>query len=195
MGGALSTENKVHESRVSTLLCSCLSVVGLQWNLQTRDTMGPTILSVVERSSLSRRSNKHLVSLVERSSLSRRSNNSMGLKQVSFVERSSLSRRSNNSMGVKTLSVLCREVNPISEGPLSAVPLYTFSAGRMQLEELLAAVGGANAEETEEEEVVAVVRRKSSRFSPPTLTKKVLTMKNGGILTTEIPLSNSEPAT
>ena len=114
---------------------------------------------------------------------------------MSLVERSTISRRSKIAWRVKTLSVLCRDVDPISEGPLSAVPLYTFSAGRMQLEELLAAVGGANAEETEEEEVVAVVRRKSSRFSPPTLTKKVLTMKNGGILTTEIPLSNSEPAT
>ena len=113
---------------------------------------------------------------------------------MSLVERSTISRRSKIAWRVKTLSVLCRDVDPISEGPLSAVPLYTFSAGRMQLEELLAAVGGANAEETEEV-VVAVVRRKSSRFSPPTLTKKVLTMKNGGILTTEIPLSNSEPAT
>ena len=43
----------------------------LQWNLWTRDTMGPTILSLVERSSLSRRSN-NWVPFVKRSSLSRR---------------------------------------------------------------------------------------------------------------------------
>ena len=49
--------------------------LAIQWNLQTRDTMGPAILSVVERSSLSWRSNRLY---------------SMGLKQVSFVERSSL---------------------------------------------------------------------------------------------------------
>ena len=59
----------------------------LQWNLRTKDTMGPAILSLVERSSLSQRSNNR-VSFVERSSLSQRSNN-----RVSFVERSSLSRR------------------------------------------------------------------------------------------------------
>ena len=53
----------------------------LQWNLRTRDTMRPMILSLVERSSLSRRSNNTLKYI------------SMGLKQVSFVERSSLSRR------------------------------------------------------------------------------------------------------
>ena len=47
----------------------------MQWNLRTRDTMGPKILSLVERSSLSRRWNKRR----------------MGLKQVPFVERSSLS--------------------------------------------------------------------------------------------------------
>ena len=32
----------------------------VQWNLRTRDTMGPMILSLVERSSLSRRSNNTL---------------------------------------------------------------------------------------------------------------------------------------
>ena len=44
----------------------------------------------------------------------------MGSKQVSFVERLSLSR----SHWVET-SVPCGEVVPISEGPLSEVPLYT----------------------------------------------------------------------
>ena len=34
--------------------------INIQWNLRTRDTMGPTILSLVERSSLSRRSNNTL---------------------------------------------------------------------------------------------------------------------------------------
>ena len=51
----------------------------IQWNPRTRDTMGPTI---VERSSLSRRSTSI----------------SMGLKEVSFVERSSLSRRLINTL-------------------------------------------------------------------------------------------------
>jgi regulatory factor X 4 len=45
----------------STVLWQCLGKnFSIQWNLQTRDTMRPTILSLVERSSISQRSNNRL---------------------------------------------------------------------------------------------------------------------------------------
>ena len=74
--------------------------------------MGPTILSFVGRSSLSRKSNKVLA---------------YGIKKISFVGRSSLSRRSNKVLahGIET-HVLCREVVPISEGPISEVLLLYY---------------------------------------------------------------------
>ena len=54
---------------------------------------------------------------------------------MSLVERSTISRRSKIAWRVKTLSVLCREVDPISEGPLSGgstVYLFrrSYAAGR-----------------------------------------------------------------
>ena len=49
----------------------------------------------------------------------------MVTQQVSFVERLSLSRR--YILARCRNSVLCREVVPISEGPLSEVPLYLLS--------------------------------------------------------------------
>ena len=63
--------------------------------------MGPTILSFVGRSSLSRKSNKVLAH---------------GIEKMSFVERSSLSLKSNKVLahGIET-NVLCREVVPILE--------------------------------------------------------------------------------
>ena len=51
----------------------------IQWNLRTRDTIGPKIWSLVERLSLSRRFIHSVIS--------------MELKQMSFLERLSLSRR------------------------------------------------------------------------------------------------------
>ena len=53
----------------------------------------------------------------------------MGARVLSLVERLSLSWRPDNRLkyqhGVET-SVLCREVVPLSEGPLLEVPVYTY---------------------------------------------------------------------
>jgi hypothetical protein len=87
----------VHFQRFHCIMHTALSGS----NLRTLDSMWPSVLSLVESSSLSRRSHLSIstglkqVSLVESSSLSRRSHLSIstGLKQVSLVESSSLSRR------------------------------------------------------------------------------------------------------
>ena len=38
------------------MMCACYKREGIQWNFQTRETMGPTILSLAEKPSLSLRS-------------------------------------------------------------------------------------------------------------------------------------------
>ena len=48
------------EVSVYTIIYSGISDEGSSENLRTRDTMGPMILSLVERSSLARRSNNTL---------------------------------------------------------------------------------------------------------------------------------------
>ena len=59
----------------------------------------------------------------------------MGPTILSLVARSSLSLGSNNTLkyqhGVET-SALCKEVVPISEGPLSEVPLYSIHSVHAQ---------------------------------------------------------------
>ena len=59
-GKGPSHSTKKRLTTYSPTPCSLSVYIYIQWNLRTRDTMGPTTLSLVERSFLSRRSNNTL---------------------------------------------------------------------------------------------------------------------------------------